>query len=158
MGKIYKNGILFAGSTDNASAISFNNADTGIEATNVQGAIEEIKDDVAEINRNSIPKEISITGEHVHSAAYAYQIGHEVIANIYFNNLTLTANTFLEIGTIEVPPLKASNFVCVFINVSNNKVLGYGNLQINTSGILSVRSDIDITQGRCAANVVYVCN
>lgn len=52
MGKIYKNGILFAGSTENARSVAFDNTDTGIEADNVQAAIEEIKDDVAEINSN----------------------------------------------------------------------------------------------------------
>ncbi len=73
MGKIYKNGILFAGSTDNASAISFNNADTGIEAANVQGAIEEIKrkndidkssidNSINEINNNLDKKQNIITG------------------------------------------------------------------------------------------------
>lgn len=65
---------------------------------------------------------------------------------------------FFTVGAIELPPPKASSFVCVFINVSNNKVLGYGNIQINTSGTISVRSDIDITQGRCIVNIVYICN
>ena len=39
MGKIYKNGILFAGSTENARSVAFDNTDTGIEADNEQGAI-----------------------------------------------------------------------------------------------------------------------
>ncbi len=52
MGKIYKNGILFAGSTENARSVAFDNADTDLESTNVQEAIEEIKSDVAEINSN----------------------------------------------------------------------------------------------------------
>lgn len=52
MGKIYKNGILFAGSTENARSVAFDNTDTGIEADNVQGAIEEIKDDVSDIKSN----------------------------------------------------------------------------------------------------------
>ncbi len=43
MGKIYKNGILFAGSTDSAKSVAFDNTDTGLEADNVQEAIEEVK-------------------------------------------------------------------------------------------------------------------
>ncbi len=46
MGKIYKNGILFAGSTDSAKSVAFDNTDTGLEADNVQEAIEEVKDKV----------------------------------------------------------------------------------------------------------------
>lgn len=46
MGKIYKNGILFAGSTENARSVAFDNTDTGIEADNVQGAIAELKSEV----------------------------------------------------------------------------------------------------------------
>lgn len=42
MGKIYKNGILFAGSTENARSVAFDNTDTRIEADNVQTAIEEV--------------------------------------------------------------------------------------------------------------------
>lgn len=52
MGKIYKNGILFAGSTGNADSVAFNNEGTSLEATNVQGAIKEINNDVADINNN----------------------------------------------------------------------------------------------------------
>lgn len=67
MGKIYKNGILFAGSTDNASAISFNNADTGIEATNVQGAIEEVTDGINNLfsveDDKPVAKALSSTAE-----------------------------------------------------------------------------------------------
>lgn len=155
MGKIYKNGILFAGSTENARSVAFDNTDTGIEADNVQTVIEEMAN---KLNSNLIPKDVSITGEHLHQAAYACQIGNEVIANIYFNNLDLTADTSLNLGSISVAPKKSFSFIWAFINVSNNKVLGYGVLQINTSGIISVRSNIDITQGRCIANAVYVCD
>ena len=56
MGKIYKNGILFAGSTENAKSIAFQNTDTGLEADNVQEAIEEVKSgidlDIENINSN----------------------------------------------------------------------------------------------------------
>lgn len=52
MGKIYKNGILFAGSTENARSVAFDNTDTRIEADNVQGAIEEIDNNIVEINSN----------------------------------------------------------------------------------------------------------
>ena len=56
MGKIYKNGILFAGSTENAKSIAFENTDTGLEADNVQEAIEEVKSgidlDIENINSN----------------------------------------------------------------------------------------------------------
>ncbi len=150
MGKIYKNGILFAGSTENAGSVTFNNEETSLESTNVQGAIEEIN------NLFSL-KEISITGEHVHPAAYAYQSGHMVFANIYFNNLTITANETLQLGTIEISPNKALGFSCIFMNVSNNKVLGYGYLQINTRGNISVLSNFDATQARCTANIAYLC-
>ena len=150
MGKIYKNGILFAGSTENARSVTFDNADTGLESTNVQEAIKEIN--------NSINlKEISITGENVHSAAYACQIGHVVFANIYFSNLTITSNTKMQIGIIETPPRISSSFLCIFINVNNSKVLGYGYLQISNNGNISVLSNFDATQARCAASVVYAC-
>lgn len=52
MGKIYKNGILFAGGTDNAKSVAFDNTDTDLKANNVQDAIKEVKNDVTEINSN----------------------------------------------------------------------------------------------------------
>lgn len=162
MGKIYKNGILFAGSTENAGSVAFNNAKTGLEAVNVQGAIEEIKsgidNEISKISANLLPKEITVTSDYLHNAAHFYQIGHSVIANLYFNNLTLSPNTTLQIGAIEVPPKESSTFVCVFININNSKILGYGNLVINTSGIISIRSDTDMEQCRCVANAIYTCD
>lgn len=85
MGKIYKNGILFAGSTDNASAISFNNADTGIEATNVQEAIKEIKNDITDINNNLLK---------IKSKTYFVETGTEVntVSGLYFGELNIKSD------------------------------------------------------------------
>lgn len=43
MPKIIKNGVTYIGTSDNAAAVSYDNTSSGLTATNVQGAIDEIK-------------------------------------------------------------------------------------------------------------------
>ena len=62
MGKIYKNGILFAGSTENARSVAFDNADTGLKANNVQEAIEEVDNNINAINTKLVEKQNKIAG------------------------------------------------------------------------------------------------
>ena len=42
MPKIIKNGVTYIGTSDNAAAVTYNNTSSGLSATNVQGAIDEV--------------------------------------------------------------------------------------------------------------------
>ena len=42
MPKIIKNGVTYIGTSDNAAAVSYDNASSGLNATDVQGAIDEV--------------------------------------------------------------------------------------------------------------------
>ncbi len=85
MGKIYKNGILFAGSTDSAKSVAFDNTNTDLEADNVQEAIEEIKDDVAVINNNLLK---------IKSKTYHVETGAEVnyVSQLYFGEKNIKSD------------------------------------------------------------------
>lgn len=98
MGKIYKNGILFAGSTENARSVTFDNADTGLESTNVQEAIEEIKrgidSDIENTNSNlsnlfkkvTTSKEYTVTanGATVISISHTIPSGYKILGVVGF--------------------------------------------------------------------------
>ena len=45
MPKIIKNGVTYIGTSDNAAAVSYDNTSSGLTATDVQGAIDEMVDD-----------------------------------------------------------------------------------------------------------------
>lgn len=46
MPKIIKNGVTYIGTSDNAAAVSYDNTSSGLTATNVQGAIDEVAEAV----------------------------------------------------------------------------------------------------------------
>ena len=47
MPKIIKNGVTYIGTSDNAAAVSYDNTSSGLSATNVQGAIDEVDNELS---------------------------------------------------------------------------------------------------------------
>ena len=50
MPKIIKNGVTYIGTSDNASAVSYDNNSSGLAATDVNAAIDEVVDDVGNLH------------------------------------------------------------------------------------------------------------
>ena len=46
MGKIIRNGVSYSGSTEDAVNVKYDNSSSGVTATNVQGAIDEVKETI----------------------------------------------------------------------------------------------------------------
>lgn len=105
MGKIYKNGILFAGSTDSAKSVAFDNTDTGLEADNVQEAIEEVKSgidlDIENINSNlnvtDVKSLFSVSSDVTNFSAFKY--GNLIIANFKMPKGTVITKNFKTIAS-----------------------------------------------------------
>lgn len=170
MGKIYKNGILFAGSTENARSVAFDNTDTGIEADNVQGAIEEIKDDVAEINSNlddfnSIKKHqitsfsgitVGTTGTN---AIFLVKRGNHVDFDLCFDNITTPNGSWIKICTLPEEYRSVAYIRTVTFNLENVKTASTYAIYITGSdvNIRNLSSNEAQTKNYLQFHISYVC-
>ena len=94
MGKIIRNGVIYTGSSDEADKIHYNNSNSDLAATTVQGAIDELDNDLAtfttHVNNRSNPHNVT-----------AVQTGAMVAYNGYGENTfgTSDLNEWIVPGT-----------------------------------------------------------
>ncbi len=78
MGLIYKNGVAYGGSTNNASLINYNNTDSGLSSTNLQDAVDEINEkigssDISGIGNGTISDAINKLNSNVPEVIDTYE-------------------------------------------------------------------------------------
>lgn len=152
MGKIYKNGILFAGSTENARSVAFDNADTGLEAANVQGAIEEINNAMTVTDvTDSIVLENGITMRY----GTLYKVGNLMILNCLLTSETAYAHNkiWMTIPEAYRPQHNLNGPAGAFTENSYTNVLWSIN---HETGVLRCAMESDKTITQLRLNICWV--
>lgn len=108
MGKIIRNGVEFSGTLDNAANVNYNNELSGMEATTVQEAIDEITESLPVIQKGiTIPVIMSYrhTGGVYHGIIYSKNIGELTV---------ISAKTYNDDNWAEIA-IDASNITAVYV-------------------------------------------
>ena len=105
MGIMMKNGEPYGGSYNSSDKISYNNADSGLSATNVKTAIDEVQAGVSELNSNLEWKYLgSVTGKGDVTTNFVSIEGYKEIHLVFYNE---AQNSIISGITLTLPNVGA---------------------------------------------------
>lgn len=151
MPKIYTDNKLMSGTISDANMVNYNNTTSGLEATTVRGAIDEIQDEIFNINSNITPTTLGGIvngGEKIQHHLSAVKIGNVALITGYLDILSdVTKGNLI----LKVPkPFIVSRFF------AENNAGGNPNiLIIDTDGYVK-NSVSDLKSGYWSINFMYV--
>ena len=137
MPKIIKNGVTYIGTSDNAAAVSYNNTSSGLNATNVQGAIDEVKGKINNLQTAIFKISAELTGSTVNINANSW--GDSIVdiplitgyRPIAFYKVYPNSPTNLCINSFDIEYTSTSNFGRIRLrNLSSSTISAYAKVSI----------------------------